>query len=105
MRLHRLELSFDGICLSIDSVSVFLKVDHSDSVHAPVLYWVLILFDKVLIKVTIKAFPVSASKLVDLCVVYFGIGFYVEICDSDVMVGYPWYRYRVCYYCRICSED
>ena len=48
MRLHRLELSFDGICLSIDSVSVFLKVDHSDSVHAPVLYRVLILFDKVL---------------------------------------------------------
>ena len=46
MRLHRLELSFDGICLSIDSV--FLKVDDSDSVHALVLYWVLILFVNVL---------------------------------------------------------
>ena len=48
MRLHRLELSFDGICLSIDSVSVFLKVDDSDSVHALVLYWVLILLFNVL---------------------------------------------------------
>ena len=25
-----------------------MKVDHNDSVHAPVLYWVLILFDKAL---------------------------------------------------------
>ena len=29
-RFHRLVLSFDEICLSINSVSIFLKVDHSD---------------------------------------------------------------------------
>ena len=47
-RLHCLKLSFDGICMSIYYVSVFLNVDHSDLVHAPVLYRGLILFDKVL---------------------------------------------------------
>ena len=43
-----LELNFGGICLSIYYVNVLLKSDTSDSVHAPVLYWVLILLDKVL---------------------------------------------------------
>ena len=97
--------------MSTDSVSVFLKVDHSDSVHAPVLYWVLILFDKVYIhlinaSVIIKTFPVSTSKLVDLSALFILVlDFYVKICDHNVVVGYPWYRYRVCYYCWICSED
>ena len=91
--------------MSIDSVSVFLKVDHSDSVHAPVLYWVFILFDKVL-KSSLRLFSVSASKLVDLSALFILVlDFDVDIGDNNVVVGYPWYRYRVCYYCWICSED
>ena len=58
------------------------------------------------VKVIIKAFPVSASKLVDMSALFILVlDFYIKICDNDVVVGYPWYRYRVCYYCRICSED
>ena len=75
--------------MSIDFVSVFLKVDHSDSVHTPVLYWVLVLFDKVL-KSSLRLFPVSASKLVDLSALFILVlHFYVEICDNNVVVGYP----------------
>ena len=82
-----MELSFGGICLSIDYVSVFLKVDH---VH---LCCIGFLFFWQGVKVIIKAFPVSASKLVDLSALFILVlDFYVEICDNDVVVGYPWYR-------------
>ena len=50
-------------------VSVFLKVDHSYSVCAHVLYSVLILFDKML-----KS-SLSEQTGRSVCGVYFGIGF------------------------------